>query len=261
MKIIKPGYIIETPIDGKRILQDLERAGRTCYKSEDKITPTSAISFVRNIVRNRHESVMEHHVITVRFTIDTGVSHQLVRHRLASYSQESTKYCNYSKGKFDNQVTFILPFWLEEFTAECIGDETVYKSADTATDIWLRSMQMAESTYFALLKLGWSPEKARNVLPKGLKTEVVMTANLREWRAIFKQRTAAKAHPQIREVMVPLLKDFRAQIPEVFENLEGPADKLKKLLSHIVERLQVYKFVPGIDSILDEVGKEVSKAA
>jgi len=205
MKIIKAGYEIMTPLNRKEILKYLEIAGRTCYKSEDKITDTSASKFVRMLVKLGHEAMIEHYNITVKITCDRGVSHEIVRHRIASYGQESTRYCNYSKNKFGNEITVIEPcFWDK--------DSEVYKQ-------WEMACQQAEQVYFNLLKNGATPEEARSVLPNSLKTEIVVTMNMRSWRNFFKLRTANDAHPQIREVARPLLAELQQQLPELFDDI------------------------------------------
>jgi len=205
MRIIEPGFEILNLPDLKTMLQTIELAGRTCYKSEDKITPDSARAFVERIIKMGHESVIEHAGITVRFTVDRGVTHELVRHRLASYSQESTRYANYSKDRFGREITVIKPlFWAED-------------SPEFA--IWKRSMEAAEAAYMALLDAGAKPQEARSVLPNSLKAEIVMTANLREWRHVFKLRCAGAAHPQMRQVMLPCLDAFRKAIPVLFDDL------------------------------------------
>lgn len=191
MKIISPDFEVLSLVDGGAILRDIERCGRVCYKSEDKITETSAQAFVGNIIQRGHEAVLEHASVTVKFTVDRGVSHEIVRHRLAAYCQESTRYCNYSKDGFGGEITVIKPLYLEEGTR--------------AFACWRGACETAESAYFSLLEWGCSPQEARAVLPNSLKTEVVMTANLREWRHFFKLRTAPAAHPQMREVTIPLL--------------------------------------------------------
>ena len=206
MKIINASYHIETPINSAEILKRIEKAGRTCYKSEDRITAESAEKFVRMLIERGHESVLEHESITVRFICDRGVSHEIVRHRLASYSQESTRYCNYSNDRFRNNITFIKPCFLDEGTGG-------YK-------LWKQAMFIAEKEYFELLKLGCTPQEARSVLPNSTKTEVVMTANLREWRHFLKLRTATAAHPQMRELTVPLLKELQERIPVVFDDIQ-----------------------------------------
>ncbi len=212
MKLVKPSYKIISKLDSEYLLGLIEEAGRTCYKSEDKITPESAKTFIKMILGRHHESVIEHGSMTVRFIVDRGVSHELVRHRLASFSQESTRYCNYSKDKFDNQITFIIPNWIPDVKA---GE---YNCEPTMLT-WLLAMEAAEKSYNELTAAGWKPEQARSVLPNSLKTEIVVTANFREWRTIFKQRTASVAHPQMREVMIPLLAEVRERIPVIFDDL------------------------------------------
>lgn len=212
MKIINAGYEFITPIDGNVILERIEQAGRVCYKSEENITDESSIKFVQNIINRGHEAVLEHCSFTVKFICDRGVSHEIVRHRMASYCQESTRYCNYSKDKFGNEITVIKPcFWRE--------DEEENKEY-VKLAIWKRSMAEAESAYFELLKMGATPQEARAVLPNSLKTEVVMTANIREWRHFFKLRTSSAAHPQMREIAIPLLKECQAKIPVLFDDIE-----------------------------------------
>ena len=206
MKIIEASHSIETPIDGAEILKRIEKAGRTCYKSEDRITEESAKVFVRKLIERGHESVLEHGSITVRFVCDRGISHEIVRHRIASFSQESTRYCNYSNDRFRNNITFIKPCFLDEGTGG-------YK-------LWKQAMFIAEKEYFELLKLGCTPQEARSVLPNSIKTEIVMTANLREWRHFLKLRTAKAAHPQMRELTVPLLKELQERIPVVFDDIK-----------------------------------------
>ena len=205
MKIINACYSIETPIDGAEILKRIEKAGRTCYKSEDRITEESAEAFVRMLIERGHESVLEHESITVRFICDRGVSHEIVRHRLASYSQESTRYCNYSGDRFGSELTFIKPCF--------------FKKKKGAYCSWYNSMDFAECAYFDMLDDGCTPQEARTVLPNSTKTEVVMTANLREWRHFLKLRTAKAAHPQMRELTVPLLHELQERIPVVFDDI------------------------------------------
>jgi thymidylate synthase (FAD) len=206
-----------------RPLQLIERAGRTCYKSEDKIIVTSAGNFVEMILKRGHDSVLEHASATVRFICDRGVSHELVRHRLASYSQESTRYCNYKGG-----VAFIIPPWVVIEPGEYAGtkskvpisaytDERLGSKCDNI--LWAKTLMEAELSYLALLHIGWKPEQARSVLPNSLKTEIVMTANFREWRHFFKLRTAPATHPQMREITIPLLLEFQKRIPIIFDDI------------------------------------------
>lgn len=206
MKIINPNTQILSHVNGNDILRHIERCGRVCYKSEDKITDDSARKFVQNIIKRGHEAVLEHASITVKFIVDRGVSHEIVRHRLAAYCQESTRYCNYSKDGFGNEITVIKPLFFEEGGSEW--------------NCWLESCEKSEKCYLAMLDAGASPQEARSVLPNSLKTEVVMTANLREWRHFFRLRTASAAHPQMREVTIPLLHKFKELIPVIFDDIE-----------------------------------------
>lgn len=208
MQAIKPYTQIYKDFDGQKVLQKIEAAARTCYKSEGKIQEGSAAKLVAGLIKSGHEAMLEHASVTVKFVVDRGISHELVRHRLASFAQESTRYCNYSKDDFGSEITFIIPDYLE------------YKSE--GWNIWKESMKHAEDAYFKMLDFGLLPQQARAVLPNSLKTEVVMTANLREWRHFFKLRalgTTGKPHPQMLEVAVPLLEDMKNLIPVVFDDL------------------------------------------
>lgn len=208
MQAIKPYTQIYKDFDGQKVLQKIETVARTCYKSEGKIQEGSAAKLVAGLIKSGHEAMLEHASVTVKFVVDRGISHELVRHRLASFAQESTRYCNYSKDDFGSEITFIIPNYLE------------YKSE--GWNIWKESMKQAEDAYFKMLDFGLSPQQARAVLPNSLKTEVVMTANLREWRHFFKLRalgTTGKPHPQMLEVAVPLLEDMKNLIPVVFDDL------------------------------------------
>lgn len=214
MRLIKPSFEILTPIDRSQILKAIEVAGRTCYKSEDKITDDSASEFVEMIVGRGHLSVVEHRSVSVKFICDRGVSHELVRHRIASFSQESTRYCNYSKDKFDNQLTFIIPSLSKIEPGE--GDRSDFGLHSHGEILWLNAMQSSQDIYNSLIQAKWSPQEARSVLPNSLKTEIIVTANLREWREIFRQRCSPAAHPQMRELMVPLRNEFQKVLPEIF---------------------------------------------
>ena len=205
MQIIQPSVEIMSAVDGQAILRHLEVVGRTCYKSEGLITDTSAETFVRKLIARGHEAIIEHESISVRFICDRGVSHELVRHRLASYAQESQRFCNYSKAQFNSEITLIKPCFLLEGTE-------AYRQ-------WEWTMHRAECAYFDLLDIGLSPQEARCVLPNSLKTEVVMTANLREWRTVLRLRCSKAAHPLMRAVMLMLLEKLHAAIPVVFDDL------------------------------------------
>jgi thymidylate synthase (FAD) len=207
--VIKPYFVIESEVNGEEVIKHIEKAGRVCYKSEDKATQTSSADFVRKIIKNGHEAVIEHYSITVRVICDRGVTHEIVRHRIASYSQESTRYCNYSKDKFSNQITYIEPcFW-----------DTTTDEGKKKYEIWKGVMEYTEKKYMELLEAGATPQEARSILPNSLKTELVMTMNLREWRHFFKLRVATAAHPQMREIAIPLLKKFKELVPVIFDDL------------------------------------------
>lgn len=206
MKILEPYFEFMDEIKGDDILKRIERIGRVCYKSEDRITGDSAKKFIANILKRGHESVIEHEKISVKIICDRGVTHEIVRHRIASYSQESTRYCNYSNEKFGKELTVIKPlFWTED------SDE--YR-------LWLNTMQVIENTYNKLVELGAEPQQARSILPNSLKTEIVVTMNLREWRHFFQLRTARNAHPQMREISCALLDEFKKKIPIIFDDIE-----------------------------------------
>lgn len=235
MKVIKPSHEIVSLIskDGLEELINIEDAGRTCYvsapKNQSDISEEDAHkNFVRKLIANGHESVLEHAVISVRFICDRGVSHELVRHRLASYSQESTRYCNYSKDKFGNEITVIEPCFYADRNEDDIiriRDREFLQAGPKSSNItkqyvvWYNKCKAAEDGYFQLLELGATPQEARAILPNSLKTIIRMTANCREWRHILKMRCAKDAHPQMRELMIPLLKELQSKIPVIFDDI------------------------------------------
>lgn len=205
MRIISTSFEILDEIDGEKILKRIETIGRICYKSEDKITESSAKEFIKKLLKRGHESVIEHEKISVKIICDRGVSHELVRHRIASYSQESTRYCNYFKDKFGNELTLIKPyFWNDDIQKY---------------NIWVETMQTIEQNYNKLIEMGAKPEEARSILPNSLKTEIIVTMNLRQWRHFFKLRAAPNAHPQMREVSIPLLNKMKTIIPVIFDDI------------------------------------------
>ena len=230
MKFVKASYEILTDVDGQEILKRLETATRVAYKSENKIKDGSAEELMKKIVHKlHHESVLEHESVSVRIICDRGVSHELVRHRLASFTQESTRYCNYTKNIFDNEMRFIVPCWFDETLKEKMlnGEFDTLENIDKvdienkgAFVYWWSAMQRAEHLYGELIKnAGWSAQQARSILPNSLKTEIVTTANLREWRTIFKLRTNPSSHAQMREITIPLLEEFKRKIPIIFDDL------------------------------------------
>lgn len=205
MKIITPSVELCLPMSGAEMLRHVERCGRVCYKSEAKITDTSADAFVRGLIKRGHEAVLEHASLSIKFVCDRGVSHEIVRHRLAAYCQESTRYCNYSKDSFGSEITVIQPLYLATCSA--------------GFQIWKQACEAAEDAYFNLLNFGCSPQQARAVLPNSLKTELYMTADLREWRHFFKLRTSPAAHPQMREVALMALHELQATVPVIFDDI------------------------------------------
>lgn len=216
MKIIQPSIEFIAPINGDAILKRLEQCGRVCYKSEDKITKDSAAKFVAGIIQRGHESVLEHCSFTVKFICDRGVSHELVRHRLASYSQESTRYCNYGKGKFGGEITVVAPSFWQKNTPKWRA--------------WENLCDASEDAYNDLLAAGASPQEARSVLPQSLKTEVVMTANIREWRHFLRLRCDRAAHPDMRHLALKLLDQLHERAPVCFDDIW--ADYCAELTAH-----------------------------
>lgn len=220
MKVVDPSATFEDAIDAEAILVKIEKAGRTCYKSEDASTGAeSAEKFVRMILRRGHLSVLEHVSLTARIVCDRGVTHEIVRHRIASYSQESTRYCNYSSGKFGGELQFIRPCFFDEPNPDAEVDDS-YTPSNARWDIWHTAMEDAETAYLELVANGASPQEARSVLPNSLKTEIVMTANLREWIHFFALRCDAAAHPQMREVADMLKAQLQAALPVLFEAVQ-----------------------------------------
>ena len=216
MKIIEPSIVLEDEINGQEILNKIERIGRVCYKSENNIKEGSAERFISNLINRQHESVLEHVSISVRVICDRGVSHEIVRHRLASYSQESSRYCNYSNDKFGNELTFIKPCWFKTDLSTLNNN----LSDNRAERYWQDTMANIENDYFNLLDEGWAPEQAGSILPNSIKTEIVMTMNLREWRHFFKMRCDKAAHPQMRQIGNMILDTFKEKIPVIFNDIE-----------------------------------------
>lgn len=229
MRIVKPGYEIVV-FNPEQDIQCIERAARLCYKSEAAIKDGSAEKIIKLLIDKGHEAMLEHSRLTVIFTVDRGVSHEMVRHRICSFAQESTRYCNYSQDKFGNEITVIEPVQFKDIPEdrkEMIRDlmngvvENIPKDFGI-TDIdkqyanWYTDCGIAERGYFHQLELGAAPQEARAVLPNSLKTEVMVTANYREWRKIFELRTALDAHPEIRRVMIPLLAEMQEKAPAIF---------------------------------------------
>ena len=222
MKKLNESYEILTKISecAKEELQMIEKIGRVCYKSEDLIIEDgeSAKKFVAMLIKNGHEAMLEHSNLSVKFIVDRGISHELVRHRIASFAQESTRYCNYTKDKFGSECNFI------DITPGIKLDNKM-KSMETSEialvlEEWEKAMEDAERHYMKMLELGATPQIARSVLPNSTKTEITVSANYREWRNFFKLRIPKTAHPQMREVTIPLLKELKEKIPVIFDDIE-----------------------------------------
>ena len=208
MRVINAGYEIISDLNGAEILKHIERCARVCYKSEDRITDGSAEKMVAALIRSGHEAMLEHYSFTVKFICDRGIANELVRHRIASFAQESSRYCCYAKDKVGKELTFINPGFWEP-------DSDNYAR-------WFHEMNEAEKTYLAMIESGATPEQARDILPTSIKTEIVMTANLREFRHFFKLRAegvTGKPHPQMLEITIPLLKELKQKIPVVFDDI------------------------------------------
>lgn len=218
MKIIEPLLEVEK-FDGVRIMRNIERACRTCYRSEDKITEDSYKNLLKNCINRGHESVLEHEKISIRMTCDLGVYKDLTRHRIASFSIESTRYCNYGKDKFDNEMKFIKPCNIE--------DEN-----NLAT--WKECMKHIETYYMLMSNNKAKPDELRLLLPHSIAAEVCMTANIREWKHILSLRANNHVHPSIQQLMIPLLLLFKKEMPEIFDivdyNKEFPEEKYAKIL-------------------------------
>ena len=221
MRIVEPSFEIMSMPDPNTALSVIERAGRTCYKSEHKIEPDSAYRFIQKLLSIGHESVLEHGAITVRFLTDRAVSHELVRHRLASYSQESQRYVD---PEHKGLMEFIRPWWVpKEWIGDCergyIDSPGGFKRAEVR--VFMTSLFDVYNNYQLLRNFGRTPQQARVVLPNAIKTEIIVTANPREWRHILKLRTGSVTYPQIRELMLPVLQEFKNLWPALFENIEG----------------------------------------
>lgn len=215
-------YEILTPISegGINELKHIEKIGRVCYKSEENITEdgASAKKFVKMLIDRGHEAMIEHSMLSVKFIVDRGISHELVRHRIASFAQESTRYCNYSSEKFGNEISVI------DIVNSIKYDSKMSKmysaSIENILFEWWDAMEDAEKHYMKMIELGATPQIARSVLPNSTKTEITITANYREWRNLFKLRTAKAAHPQMREITIPLLKELKSRLPVVFDDIK-----------------------------------------
>lgn len=207
MKIVKPYWSMSAMTEGEpiKLMKHLEAMGRICYQSGDAVTDDSYKQFLRSIIKRGHEAVLEHATVTALIICDRGISHELVRHRIASYCQESTRYCNYSKGRFGNEITVVAPTFINE--------------TDGVRYIWKHACEAAEAAYFDLLAEGATPQQARDVLPTSLKTQIAVTMNIREWRHFFKLRCSPAAHPDMVALACRGLIEFYNRFPVLFEDV------------------------------------------
>lgn len=230
MRLIKPRVEILDRIDGDQVIADITTAARTCYKSEDVRTKEKDKALVKRLIESKHEAMLEFSDVTVKFTTSIGITREIIRHRLSSFANESTRYCNYNKDKFNSEITFIIPSYLD--IPE--GNYTYWDSdwvdmdkmkiqlpADDKNTVsnWLFALNHAETTYQILSNKGWKAEQAREVLPMSTKSELCMKANLREWRHFFELRCSTAAHPDIRVLALDLLKQMHEKIPVIFDDL------------------------------------------
>ena len=203
MKIVQQSHEWITPLNRDVTLKRIEQIARTCYQSEGAIKPGSDAKMVAMLCKNHHYAMIEHISLSIKFITDRGVANEIVRHRIGSYAQESTRYCNYNKDKFDNQITVIDHGYTGDLHA-----------------CWLEAVDDAETSYQIMIAKGATPEQARDVLPLCLKTEIVCTWNLREWHEVLRLRTAKDAHPAIRALMIPVLHELQEVYPEIFNDIE-----------------------------------------
>lgn len=227
MIIQKPQVLVPEMALDQSIIKRLERYARTCYKSEDKMDNTLSPNFLKNLLTRGHESIIEHEKATVLFIIDRGVSHELVRHRIAAYSQESTRYCRYSQDKFGNEITVIEPYF--------------YVDNKENYGYWQEACLCAERNYMALLNSGSSAQEARSILPNSLKTEIVVTYNFREWRHFFRLRCDTAAHPQMRQVAIPLLLLFQERMPVLFKDIPFDTSFPQEYYARVIVTDDVFK--------------------
>lgn len=226
MKLIDPVLYVED-FDGKKFMKRIERACRTCYRSEDSITEDSYKNLITNCINRGHESVLEHEKVSIRMIGDIGTYKDLTRHRFASFSVESTRYCNYGKNKFDNEIKFMKPCNIDEGT-------DLY-------DIWKKGLEDVEKAYLEMSKAGAKPDQLRLLLPHCTAAEYNMTCNLREWKHILSLRCSKHVHPAIRQLLIPLLLKFKKEMPEIFAGVEYdedfPKEKYAKMFSLDTEEI------------------------
>jgi len=223
MKIIESYVSIDDiEIYKEKILKNLEKIGRVCYKSESKVTENSYENFIKMIIDKEHYSILEHETVSVLVVCDRGVSHEIVRHRIASYAQESTRYCNYAKDKFNNQITIINPVGMKlptfiDFDYAYLDLYFEQGKIDKFKYDYMKTLLDIEGIYMRGIEEGFSPQIMRSILPNSLKTEIWMTMNLREWMHFFKLRTSEKAHTDMQRVAKKIQACFINMLPEIFD--------------------------------------------
>lgn len=232
MKLIDPIIEVENynPI---KIMRNLERACRTCYRSEGLITDSSYKTLLTNCINRGHESILEHEKVTIRMICDIGVYKDLTRHRIASFSIESTRYCNYSKDKFDNSIKFIEPIFYDSSWVESNYEGSTMTESQIKSMYWYRCMEDIEEHYINMANNGAKPDELRMLLPHSTAAQVTMTANIREWKHILSLRCSNRTHPAIQQLLIPLLLKFKEDMPEIFNtveyNIDFPKEKYAKL--------------------------------
>lgn len=223
MKIVEPWIEVEN-FDGKKIMKNIERACRTCYRSENLIDEESYKRLLRNCLNRGHESILEHEKITIRMVCDIGVYKDLTRHRFGSFSIESTRYCNYNKDKFGNEIKFIEPVFYTDSWKLANYEGAAMTTEELKSSIWYNCMEEIEDSYNYMGELECTPDEMRMLLPHSTAAEVTMTANIREWRHILSLRCVKMTHPAIRQLLIPLLLYFKQEMPELFDNIDYDTD-------------------------------------
>lgn len=238
LNVLYPVVSIQ-PYNGIDIMKNIELACRTCYRSEGSVTQDSYKRLIKNCIKNEHESVLEHEKITIKMLCDVGVYKDLTRHRIASFSIESTRYCNYSKDKFNNKINFIRPVFYTDSWIQTNYEGSAMTEEELKSMYWYNCMEEIQDTYMKMSKLGCTPDEMRMILPHSTAAYVTMTANIREWRHILKLRCSSHTHPAVQQIMIPVLLNFKYNMPELFEDIEYntqfPKDKLAKLEQVVVE--------------------------
>lgn len=238
LNVLYPVVSIQ-PYNGIDIMKNIELACRTCYRSEGSVTQDSYKRLIKNCIKNEHESVLEHEKITIKMLCDVGVYKDLTRHRIASFSIESTRYCNYSKDKFNNKINFIRPVFYTDNWVHTNYEGSAMTEEELKSMYWYNCMEEIQDTYMKMSELGCIPDEMRMILPHSTAAYVTMTANIREWRHILKLRCNSHAHPAVQQIMIPVLLNFKYNMPELFEDIEYntqfPKDKLAKVEQVVVE--------------------------